>query len=159
MCEDLARSEPCHEILRSVGPNLLFALLMDGLQISPRWSARYASYLADDPGTAVITLTSTGLDKLSEPTSKERCIAFVQDSKGQRREINCKEPNGAVRLRLKPTPSKIESIDGREKNVVYWELDDENEIKHVSLVELTTLQQLIRSISMFVVRAFGGLRQ
>ena len=60
ICEDLARSEPCHSAVRSVGPNLVFVLLMDGPQIASRWSARYATSLADDPGSAVLTLTSRG---------------------------------------------------------------------------------------------------
>lgn len=61
ICEDLARSEPCHEPLRSVGPNLVFVLLMDGPQLPHRWSARYSTILADDPGSSVLTLTSLGL--------------------------------------------------------------------------------------------------
>lgn len=61
ICEDLARSEPCHGPLRSIGPNLVFVLLMDGPQIPERWSARYATTLADDPGSSVLTLTSLGL--------------------------------------------------------------------------------------------------
>jgi hypothetical protein len=55
ICEDLARSEPCHEPLKSVGSNLIFALLMDGPQLPHRWSARYATSLADDPGSSVLS--------------------------------------------------------------------------------------------------------
>lgn len=61
VCEDLARSEPCHAALRSLGPNLVFVLLMDGPQVAQRWPARYATTLADDPGSSVLTLTSLGL--------------------------------------------------------------------------------------------------
>ncbi len=61
ICEDLARSEPCHGPLRSIGPNLVFVLLMDGPQIPQRWPARYATTLADDPGSSVLTLTCLGL--------------------------------------------------------------------------------------------------
>lgn len=49
ICEDLARIDPCQSILRAVGPNLLFALLMDGPQLEKRWPGRYATALADDP--------------------------------------------------------------------------------------------------------------
>ena len=61
ICEDLARSEPVHEPLKSIGPNIVFVLLMDGPQLAGRWSSRYALALADDPGCSVLTLTSKGL--------------------------------------------------------------------------------------------------
>lgn len=61
ICEDLARLEPVSELIRGIGPTLLMALLSDGPQKNHRWSARYASVLADDPGTAVLTLTSLGM--------------------------------------------------------------------------------------------------
>jgi hypothetical protein len=61
ICEDLAQLEPVSEIIRSLGPTLLIALLMDGPQIKERWPARYASIFADDPGTAVMTMTSLGM--------------------------------------------------------------------------------------------------
>lgn len=61
ICEDLAQLEPVSEVIRGVGPSLLIALLMDGPQLKERWPARYASVFADDPGTAVLTLTSIGM--------------------------------------------------------------------------------------------------
>ena len=65
ICEDLAQLEPVAELIRGVGPTMLAALLMDGPQLRDRWSARYASVFADDPGTAVLTLTSLGMVKRS----------------------------------------------------------------------------------------------
>lgn len=61
VCEDLARSDPVSEIVRGVGPALLSALLLDGPQLNVRWPARYAGVFADDPGTAVVTLTARGM--------------------------------------------------------------------------------------------------
>ena len=61
ICEDLAQLEPVSELVRGTGPTLLLALLLDGPQLKERWSARYASGFADDPGTAVLTLTSLGM--------------------------------------------------------------------------------------------------
>jgi hypothetical protein len=61
ICEDLARIEPVQSAIRSVGPSLVIALLMDGPQLMDRWSNRYATVLADDPGSAVLTVTSMGL--------------------------------------------------------------------------------------------------
>lgn len=84
VCEDLARQEPIAEVLRSVGPNLVIALLMDGPQLSSRWPARYASVLADDPGSSVLTLTSLGMCVRSRSASKpsqppSRVIALWKD--------------------------------------------------------------------------------
>ncbi len=67
ICEDLARQEPVAELVRAVGPNLVVALLMDGPQLNGRWPARYATVLADDPGSSVLTLTSIGMARLSRP--------------------------------------------------------------------------------------------
>lgn len=61
ICEDLARSDPCHETVRALGPSIVFCLLMDGVQIKTRWPARYATGLSEDPGTSVLTFTSRGL--------------------------------------------------------------------------------------------------
>lgn len=86
ICEDLARSDPCHEVLRSVGPNLVFVLLMDGPQIASRWSARYASSLSDDPGCSVLTVTSLGLIERSNRTRehpKQEAVAFFASPFGQ----------------------------------------------------------------------------
>jgi hypothetical protein len=57
ICEDLARIDPVQAAIRAIGPNLVVALLMDGPQAENRWSGRYATVLADDPGCAVLTLT------------------------------------------------------------------------------------------------------
>jgi hypothetical protein len=67
VCEDLAQDDSVAEILRSVGPTIVFTPLLDGPQLSSRWTARYASVLADDPGSAVITLTSFGMANRSRP--------------------------------------------------------------------------------------------
>ncbi|MCZ7681144.1 MAG: hypothetical protein M5U28_21105 [Sandaracinaceae bacterium] len=61
ICEDLARIEPVSDVVRAVGPNLVIALLLDGPQAPARWSGRYATVLADDPGSSVLTVTSLGM--------------------------------------------------------------------------------------------------
>jgi hypothetical protein len=67
ICEDLARYDPVLPVLASVGPNLVIALLMDGPQLSGRWPGRHATVLADDPGSAVLTLTCAGMVRRSMP--------------------------------------------------------------------------------------------
>jgi hypothetical protein len=84
VCEDLARPDPAGDLIRAVGPNLVVALLMDGPQIKERWSARYATTLADDPGSSVLTVTSIGMSLLSRPfsgPSRGRIVALWKDAK------------------------------------------------------------------------------
>jgi predicted amidohydrolase len=71
ICEDLARLDPVSEVIRGMGPTLLLALLADGPQLKRRWSARYASVFADDPGTSVLSLTSLGMANKSQPRQVE----------------------------------------------------------------------------------------
>lgn len=79
ICEDLARIDPVAQVIRAVGPTLLVALLLDGPQLGHRWSARYASVLADDPGTSVLTVTALGMAlRGSRPN---RTIGFWRDAK------------------------------------------------------------------------------
>jgi hypothetical protein len=71
ICEDLARQDPVLPIVAAIGPTLVIALLMDGPQLESRWSARYATVLADDPGASVLTLTCLGLIRRSRPPGVE----------------------------------------------------------------------------------------
>lgn len=97
LCEDLARIDPCQELLRSVGPSIVIALLMDAPQLKTRWPARYATVLAEDPGCSVLSFTSRALmarqDHLRTHSSKDandRIIALWRDSSGaDAREIPC----------------------------------------------------------------------
>ena len=103
ICEDLARPDPAAEIIRTVGPNLVIGILMDGPQLKSRWPARYASVLADDPGSSVLTLTSEGMARLSRPghtmSGAAPVVALWKDAKsGSPSEIEL--PNGAEALVL-----------------------------------------------------------
>lgn len=116
ICEDLARSEPCHEPLRSVGPNLMFVLLMDGPQLPTRWSARYATCHADDPGTSVLTLTSLALMERTNSMGKHapsRCIAIWKDDTGRTAELNCPANAHAVVITLSGQNAEESTLDGR----------------------------------------------
>jgi hypothetical protein len=89
VCEDLAQNDDVAQLIRSVGPSLVLVALLDGPQLSSRWSARYASVLADDPGSAVLTLTSFGMVERSRPPGRDasRVIALWKDPTGGVREI------------------------------------------------------------------------
>lgn len=116
VCEDLARQDPVADIVRAVGPNLVIALLMDGPQLASRWAARYATVLADDPGSSVLTLTSLGMTKLSRPPGKplSRTVGLWKDA--QRPEpVEIGLPDGcqAVVLNLSVRWGREFTADGR----------------------------------------------
>jgi hypothetical protein len=124
ICEDLARNDPCHDIMRSVAPNLVFALLMDGPQLISRWPARYASTLADDPGSTVITFTSFGLVDRSNDQfvdGKSRSVGLIRDSRGTTKEIIFPNNTAAIVLTLGSEKVIDYTIDGRKTtNASEW---------------------------------------
>ncbi len=115
ICEDLARIEPVQNVVRAVGPNLVIALLMDGPQLERRWPGRYATVLADDPGSAVLTLTSLGLIRRSNMPSEKgaRYIGLWKDSLGSARELELPERAHALLLTLSPRKETNVTADGR----------------------------------------------
>lgn len=125
ICEDLARSDPCHEIIRSVGPNLVFALLMDGPQLPGRWGARYASSLADDPGCSVLTFTSWGLVKRTNASGKyppSRSVALWKDETGNVEQILMPPGDGpaGILVSLAGKTTRDWTIDGRSVENWSW---------------------------------------
>jgi hypothetical protein len=89
VCEDLAHNDEIAQLIRSVGPTAVINLLLDGPQLTSRWTARYASVLADDPGSAVLTLTSYGMVDRSRPHGRDgsRVIGLWKDPTRGVREI------------------------------------------------------------------------
>lgn len=81
ICEDLARLDEVADVLRRIGPSLVIALLLDGPQLRQRWPCRFASVLADEPGSAVLTLSSLGMVSRSRPAGKpaSRAVAMWSD--------------------------------------------------------------------------------
>lgn len=115
ICEDLARLDAVAEVLRFVGPTLVMALLLDGPQLSSRWSSRYAGVLADDPGSAVLTLTSLGMAQRSRPSGRlpSRVIALWKDPDRGQREIEMARGALGVLLTLGEETSRSWTADGR----------------------------------------------
>jgi hypothetical protein len=118
VCEDLARQDPITDVLRSVGPNLVIALLMDGPQLTTRWPARYASVLADDPGTSVLTLTSLGMCERSQESGKRaqmpsRVVALWKDKLHGSEEIAIPVESQGCVLSLACEVREEYSSDGR----------------------------------------------
>lgn len=117
ICEDLARPDPVATLLRAVGPNLVFALLMDGPQLSHRWPARYGTVLADDPGSSVLTVSPLGMVKLSKPAGckASRVVALWKDARsGAPTEIELPEGHDAILLSLTREYRNEISADGRD---------------------------------------------
>ena len=118
ICEDLARNDPAQQVLRAVGPNLIFALLMDGPQLSDRWPGRYAAMLSEDPGASVLTLTSEGLMR-DRPAggiyTDSTKIALWSEPGCQHRVIEMKPGSAGVLLNLLGSDKSTHSLDGRYK--------------------------------------------
>jgi hypothetical protein len=117
ICEDLARVDPVAEVLRAVGPNLVMALLMDGPQLEQRWSARYASVLADDPGSSVLTLTSLGMALRSRIPGKpiSRVVALWRDRKRGSQALALDPDASALLVTLCVEPTREWTADGRSR--------------------------------------------
>ena len=77
VCEDLARLDEVADLIRRIGPSLVIAVLLDGPQLGSRWPSRYASVIADDPGSAVLTLTSYGMARRSRALGARRSRAVA----------------------------------------------------------------------------------
>ncbi|HYD05734.1 MAG TPA: hypothetical protein VEC60_08410 [Reyranella sp.] len=120
ICEDLARVDPCQQLIRAVGPNLVVALLMDAPQLPGRWPARYATILAEDPGCAVLTLTSRGLMtrqrhlRTFKLASDERAVGMWRDDQSSAPiTLACDYDAQGILLSIVEQSSEDISLDGR----------------------------------------------
>ena len=103
ICQDLAdQNDDIAQLLRSVGPTAVITALLDGPQLATRWSARYASVLADDPGSAVLTLAPLGMVERSRPHGREasRVIALWKDPTGGVQEIAIEHGADAILMTI-----------------------------------------------------------
>jgi hypothetical protein len=102
ICEDLARQDPVAQIIRALGPTLVIALLLDGPQLSGRWPARYATVLADDPGSSVLTFTPLGMSQRSVPPGSlpKRVVGLWKDAKTGTKELDLDPGASALLLTL-----------------------------------------------------------
>ena len=115
VCEDLAQIDSVVEVIRSVGPTVVFTPLLDGPQLSSRWAARYASVLADDPGSAVLTLTSYGMVQRCRPQRRDASpvVALWKDPVRGLREIPLEAGAQGILLTLSGDRATRRSADGR----------------------------------------------
>lgn len=115
ICEDLARQEPVASVVRAVGPNLVIALLLDGPQLTDRWPGRYASVLADDPGSSVLSVTSLGMSlrSWSNQHPPSRVVALWKDPQRGAQPIELEDDQDALLLCLTARWTKEWLADGR----------------------------------------------
>ena len=115
VCEDLAQNDDVAEVIRAIGPTIVSTALLDGPQLTSRWSARYASVLADDPGSAVMTLTSFGMAQRSRPPGLDSSpvIALWKDPARGTREISLEPGAQGVLLTVCGARATRRSADGR----------------------------------------------
>jgi hypothetical protein len=133
ICEDLARADPAMSVIRSVGPNMVIALLMDGPQLATRWPGRYATVLADDPGSSVLTLSCIGMvDRSNWMESRPvRSIGLWRDSGGRTQELNLPHACHGMLLTLKSNNITQNTLDNRS---------DLNRTKKLTLVSTVPLK-------------------
>jgi hypothetical protein len=115
VCEDLAQNDDVAALMRAVGPTIVLTALLDGPQLSSRWAARYASVLADDPGSAVLTLTSVGMARRCRPHGHDASpvIALWKDPSRGIREIPLETGAHGVVLSVGMSRATRRSADGR----------------------------------------------
>src|SRR5262249_40491774 len=115
VCQDLAESDEIADVIRSVGPTVVFTVLLDGPQLASRWAARYASVFADDPGSVVLTLPSSGMAQRSRPPGHEASpiTALLKDANQGLREIPLEPGAQAVLLTASGTRATRRTADGR----------------------------------------------
>ncbi|MEM8497818.1 MAG: hypothetical protein AAF542_07320 [Pseudomonadota bacterium] len=136
ICEDLARNDPARTVVESVGPNLVISLLMDGPQIPDRWSARYATVLAEDPGSSVLSMSSFGLIHRSNKKYKgengdgQRSFALWRDDRGQSTPIVLEKDHHATTICLTVYPAVDYTMDGRaDDGAIALRLSGQRKIK------------------------------
>jgi hypothetical protein len=132
ICEDLARLDAVADLLRTVGPTLVLTVLLDGPQLASRWTARYASVLADDPGSAVLTLTAFGMVERSRPggVAPSRVVALWKDPARGIREISLEPGAEAILLSTCVDRAARYSADGR------WPADDATHLRDVGVQQV-----------------------
>lgn len=115
VCEDLARYDPVLPVMNAIGPNLIIALLMDGPQLEHRWCGRYATALAEDPGSSVLTVSSLGmvLRSTMPGEAQSRSVALWRDPSGVTHTLTLPDDCHALLLTLTGTTVEQKTLDMR----------------------------------------------
>jgi hypothetical protein len=132
VCEDLAQTDDVTGVIRAVGPMIVVTPLLDGPQLGSRWAARYASALTDDPGSAVLTLTSFGMAHRSRPPGFGRSpvIALWKGPGQEAREIPLEPGAQGILLSADAAGTAKRSYDGRRP------LDNGSQFRDVTIRQI-----------------------
>lgn len=143
VCEDLAEIDEVADVLRSVGPTAVFTPLLDGPQLTSRWSARYASVLADDPGSAVLTLTSFGMVERCRPHGRNSStvIGLWKDPVRGFREIPLESGAQGVILTVCGDRATRRTYDGR------WPVDNATEYFDVAVCQIRASNPTVKAFN------------
>jgi hypothetical protein len=101
---------------------------MDGPQIGARWPARYATVLAEDPGTSVLSLTSFGLIARQNDFGEfdqASSIALWKDERSGVRKLELHREADALVLELNAVAKEERTLDGRRDggSSLRWEYE------------------------------------
>ena len=132
VCEDLARLDEIADLVRRVGPSLVVAVLLDGPQLTSRWPCRYSSVLTDDPGAAVLTLTSLGMATWSRPPGRRgsRVVAHWNSPVDGAQEIELAPRAAAILLSMSVETTTLWTADGRSHpDVPYLDLTEVQQLR------------------------------
>jgi hypothetical protein len=115
VCEDLARLDEVADLLRRVGPTFVISLLLDGPQLPQRWPCRYASILADEPGTTVLTLTSYAMAARSHPagTRPSRAVGVWSEPGTGLHQLDLAPGSVGMVISLTVSTKTVWTADGR----------------------------------------------
>jgi hypothetical protein len=115
VCEDIAHFDEVVDVLRATAPNLLVTLLLDGPQLETRWAARYAAVLTDDPGSAVLTLSSFGMVQRAwrRDLPPSPVVALWKDRDRGVHEIGLEPGAQAILIQTEHDPTIRRAADGR----------------------------------------------
>jgi hypothetical protein len=124
VCEDLAHIDEFVDLVRDIGPTLLVTLVLDGPQLASRWTARYASVLADDPGSAILTLSSYGMVRRARHAGlpPSSVVALWKDHTRGMHEIALDPDAQAILLTVDHVPTIRRAADGRSPELTASDL-------------------------------------
>ena len=131
ICEDLARLDEVSDLLRRLGPTIIIAVLLDGPQLAGRWPSRYASVLADDPGSAVLTLTSLGMTARSRPSGRppSRIVAMWSDPHTGLHEIELARGASGILMTASSGLTTGWTADGRQHHTPQLALSEVRQLR------------------------------
>lgn len=116
ICEDLARQDPIAPVVRSLGPSLVVALLLDGPQIKGRWPEKYAAVLSEDPGSSVLSVSPYGMTQRSTGSGHPPSSSVALWSDGDTSiNLDLTENKVGISLALEKRPVEQWAADGRKQ--------------------------------------------